>query len=235
MSTARRQPQIVALGGAGSSDGKDPKLDDYILSLSGSPRPKVCFLPTASGDADGYIVKFYENLGNRCQPSHWKLFRPGSRAARSILMEQDIVYVGGGSTVNMLAVWRAHGVAELLEEVWQAGIILAGVSAGSPCWFEAGVTDSYGKGLEPFVDGLKLLPGSNCPHYDSEAERRPAYHRFVAQRLLPGGVAADDGVGLHFTGRELAKVVSSRPEASAYRVELLNGEVSETRLSADVL
>jgi dipeptidase E len=148
-------------------------------------------------------------------------------------MDQDVIYVGGGSTPNMLAIWRVHGLEHLLREAWEAGVVMCGISAGSLCWFEAGVTDSLGKDLQPFHNGLGLLPGSHCPHYD-EPDRRSAYHRFVADGL-PGGVAADSGVGLHFVGTELAKVVTTRVEASAYRVELINGEVVETLLPAESL
>jgi dipeptidase E len=226
--------QIVALGGGGfSEDAEDQRLDDFILSLSSNPRPKVCLLPTASGDATGYIVNFYERLGRRCQPSHLRL-QERPEDPRGLLMDQDVIYVGGGSTPNMLAIWHVHGLDHVLHEAWEAGVILCGISAGSLCWFEAGVTDSLGRTLQPFNDGLGLLPGSHCPHYDNEPERRPAYHRFVAQGL-PGGLGADSGVGLHFVGTELVKVVTTRTVASAYRVELLNGQVVETRLPAELL
>jgi len=134
------------------------------------------------------------------------------------VLSQDVVYVGGGNTVNMLAVWRAHGLDTILRAAWEAGVILCGTSAGALCWFEGGTTDSMGTGLAPLHDGLGFLPGSFCPHYDSELERRPTYRKFVADGL-PGGYAADDGVGLHFQGTQLVEAVSSRPAAQAFQVK----------------
>ena len=145
-----------------------------------------------------------------------------------------MVYVGGGNTVNMLAVWRAHGLNAVLREAWEAGVVLCGVSAGALCWFEGGSTDSFGGGLSPLRDGLGLLPGSVCPHYDGEAERRPTYHDFILKGL-PGGNAADDGVGLHFVGTEFAEAISSRPDARAFRVERQGDGVIETLLSTRFL
>ena len=212
-----REPTIVAMGGGGFSTGEDSELDDYILSLTGRERPRVCFVPTASGDSDTYIVRFYEAFGaERAQPTHLPLFERRHEDIRAVLLAQDVVYVGGGNTANMLAVWRIHGVDVALREAWEAGVVLCGLSAGSLCWFEGGITDSFGP-LRDLRDGLGLLPGSHCPHYSSEAGRRSTYLRLVASGL-PGGLAADDGVGLRFAGRELAEVVSARPDARAYRV-----------------
>jgi dipeptidase E len=219
-------------GGGFSSDPENRLLDDFVLELCGAGRPRVCFLATASGDADGYICRFYDAFPvRRCLPSHLPLFaRRRDEDPRDLLLDQDVVYVGGGNTVNMLAVWRAHGVDAALREAWQRGIVLCGLSAGSLCWFEAGVTDSYG-GLDALRDGLGLVAGSHCPHYDSEPGRRPAYTRLVGEGL-PGGVAADDGVGLHYVDGRLAEVVSSRPAAGAYRVERRpHGRADETPLT----
>src|SRR5687768_17947502 len=211
---AQRPPQIVAFGGGGfSMEAGNPLLDDYVLSLTGVERPKVCFLPTASGDADHYIVRFYQAFSaERCIPSHVTLFRRdrGAPDLREQLLAQDLIYVGGGSVISLLGVWRAHGVDRILREAWEAGVVLCGLSAGSLCWFEAGVTDSFGGDLVPLRDGLGLLAGSHCPHY-SDPARRPAYHRAVAQGL-PAGVAADDGCALLYEGTDLADVVASRPD-----------------------
>ena len=226
---------IVAMGGGGFSDD-DPLIDDFILSLPGKDRPRVCFVPTASGDAAAYIERFYAAFTRRpCEPSHLPLFQPPYPPIGELLLSQDVVYVGGGSTANMLAVWRIHGIDDVLRRAWERGTVLCGVSAGGLCWFEAGVTDSLGPELVPLRDGLGLLAGSFCPHYDGEADRRPVYHRYLRDRRLPPGLAADDGVALHFVGMELAEVVCSRPGAAAYRVGADGDAVTETRIEPRVL
>ena len=226
---------IVAMGGGGFSD-EDPLIDDYILSLTGKERPRVCFVPTASGDAAAYVERFYAAFTRRpCEPSHLSLFQLPYPAIGDILRSHDVIYVGGGSTANMLAIWRLHGLDETLRQAWERGVVLAGISAGALCWFEAGVTDSLSPELVPWRDGLGLLPGSFCPHYETEPDRRPAYHRFVREQRLPPGYAADDLVALHFEGTELAEVVSAREGAAAYRVEADGEAVSETRIEPRVL
>ena len=208
---------IVGLGGGGFSDGGDA-LDEFVLGLAGPARPRICFLPTATGDSADYVVRFYEAFRERAEPSHLELFGRPRRDIRDFLLAQDVVYVGGGNTANMLAIWRVHGVDAVLREAWERGIVLAGISAGSICWFEGGVTDSFGDELAP-LPCLGFLPGSNCPHYDSEPQRRPTYRRLVDAGELPPGLAAEDGAGLHFVGAELAEAVAGRPDARAFRVE----------------
>jgi len=229
--------QIVAMGGGGFSFGPDwASLDDYVLGLTGKGRPKVCFLPTASGDSDTYIVRFYEAFPpSRAVASHLALFKRSVTDLRAFLLDQDVIYVGGGNTAAMLAIWRVHGVDAALREAWQAGVVLCGVSAGSLCWFESGVTDSFGLDLAPLSDGLGLLVDSNCPHYDGEAQRRPAYHRFIQENSLPAGIAADEGVGLRFVDTELVDVVTCRPGRRAYRVERDSTEIREIPLKARLL
>jgi dipeptidase E len=223
---------IVAMGGGGFSDG-DPLLDDFVLGLTGRERPRVCFVGTASGDSDSYTVRFYRAFRDRAEPSDLPLFATPRPDLRSILAGQDVIYVGGGNTANMLAVWRVHGLEELLREAWAAGTVLAGISAGAICWFEAGVTDSFGP-LAPLEGCLGLLAGSFCPHYDGEADRRPAFQRLVADGL-PSGFAADDGVALHFTGTELSEAVASRAGGRAFRVERGENGVVETPLAVRLL
>lgn len=225
-----KERQIIALGGGGFSEEPEcPLLDDYVLEHAGHPCPRVCFVPTASGDSQGYIDRFVAAFAaKRCEPTHLALFRRTIDDLRSFVLAQHVIYVGGGNTASLLAVWRAHGLDRILREAWEAGIVLCGISAGSLCWFEGGVTDSFGRGLQPLHDGLGLLPASHCPHY-GEPERRQAYQQHVGAGSLPGGVAAEDGVALHFVGDTLAATVSSRSSARAYSVALEGGcEVRET-------
>lgn len=213
-------PTIVAIGGGGlGRDPYDPRLDDYLLSLTGKSTPRVAFLPQASAENKDYVVRFYEKYGSRSQATYISLFNRTIKDLRSVLLAQDMIYVGGGNTANMLAIWRVHGVADILQEAWAQGIVLCGVSAGSICWFESSVTDSFGPQLAPLHDGLALLPGSNCPHYDGEVLRRPVYQELISERILPAGYAADDGVALTFRGTELHEIVSIYPNARAWRLE----------------
>lgn len=211
--------QIIAMGGGGfSMEPENPLLDQYILEQANKSRPKICFVPTASGDADSYIEKFYDffNL-QECVPSHLSLFKPPTRDLERFVLEQDIVYVGGGNTKNLLVLWKEWGLDGILKKAWEQGIVLAGLSAGSICWYEEGVTDSYGDKLEP-LQALGFLKGSHCPHYDGEIERRPTYRQFVDAGTLRAGIAADDGAAVHYIGEDIKRIVSSRPAAKAYRV-----------------
>jgi peptidase E len=215
---------IVAMGGGGfSMEPENPLLDDHVLALArqnrGRDRPRVCFVPTASGDSPSYIASFYIAFARRTEASHLPLFMRTGEDITTFLLEQDVIYVGGGNTENMLAIWRIHGVADALRAAWESGIVLTGLSAGSLCWFETGTTDSFGPALARLSGGLGLLSGSHAPHYDGEENRRPVYQRLVAEGVIPAGYAADDGAALVFRGTDLAEVVTSRPEARAYRVE----------------
>ena len=213
----------------------NPLMDAYLLGLIERARPRVCFLPSASGDADHYVVRFYRHFGaDRCEASHISLFRreQGVADLRAHLLSQDVVYVGGGSVISLLGVWRAHGLDQILREAWEAGVVLCGLSAGSLCWFAEGVTAFHG-GPER-VEGLGLLPFSNTVHYDGEPGRRPAFHDFVRDGMV-SGYAVDDGAALHFAGSELHRVVASKRGAQAYRVGAVGGEVVETALPGDYL
>ena len=211
------EPQIVAAGGLGEDD-EPGRLIEFVLGLTGKERPRVCLVPTASAETPEYIVNFYENLSGRADCSHVSFFPWPREDLREHLLSQDAVFVSGGNTANMLAVWRVHGFDQLLREAWEQGIVLAGSSAGMICWFEAGVTDSFGPQLEGMSDGLGFLAGSACPHYDAEERRRPVYQELVASGF-PAGVAADDTAALHYVGADLKEVVAIRDEARAYRVE----------------
>jgi dipeptidase E len=229
---------IVAMGGGGfSMEPDNPLVDDFVLSLSRRHPARVCFIPTASADSASYIVNFYRAFSGRCIPTDLTLFDSpllNRRPARSselaaLVAEQDVIYVGGGSTANLLALWRAHRLDVALRDAWSRGSVLSGVSAGMVCWFSGGVTDSYG-GLERLNDGLGLIAALACPHYGAN-DRRRAFHQAIAEGSAPG-YAADDGAAFHFAGSALAEVVISRPEAAAYRVEQVEGRVVETRLAA---
>lgn len=228
-------PTIALLGG-GFSDDPDTLLDDYVLERVGRPRPKVCFLPTASGDAPGYIEAFHTAFAPRaCEKSHLELFRRTVTDLRSFVLSQDIVYVGGGNTANMLAVWRVHGLDAILREAYEAGVVLCGISAGACCWFESAYSDSFGPPV-PLADGLGLLPGSLCPHYDSEPERRPGYRAAVNARALPGGWAVDDGAAGLFADGRLVDVVTRTPGATLRRVSIgEDGSVEEVAQAARTL
>jgi dipeptidase E len=230
-----RLPQIVAFGGGGfSMDPGNPLLDDYVLSATGVERPRVCFVPTASGDADHYVVRFYRTFAAMgCEPSHLSLFRRDRTAATGDpcehLLAQDLVYVGGGSVISLLGTWRAHGIDLALAEAWRRGVVLCGLSAGSLCWFAEAVTAFHGTPQR--VEGLGLLPHSNCVHYDGELCRRQEYRRFVREGMR-AGYGADDGAALHFVGTDLHRVVASRAGKRAWHVSLKGDRVVERKLPA---
>jgi peptidase E len=209
----------------------------YAMELSGQPEPRLCVLNTAIGDDANVNLWYYDRLAQTpARVRHLSLFpMPNVDDPEDLLMSQDVIFVGGGSVANMIAVWRVHGIDEILRKAWQAGVVLAGSSAGGICWFEGGTTDSFGIKLRPFTDGLGMLAGSFCPHFNSETERRPLYHRLVADGTLSGGIACDDGVGAHFVDETMREVVADRPEGAAYRVESAAGGVVETALEARIL
>ena len=223
-------------GGGFSMEAEASVLDDYVLSLAPAREPRICLLPTAGGDSEEQIRRFRIAFGDRlCEPSVLSLFRLGQHPVplREHLLAQDVIYVGGGSMINLLALWRAHGLDGILREAWQAGIVLAGLSAGSMCWFEGGITKGMGQPRP--AAGLGFLPGSNSVHYDGEPDRRPAYLEAVASGVLPAGYGVEDGVGLLFRGTRLAEVVASREGLRAYRVDAVEGIAREHELEPRVL
>ncbi len=221
---------VVALGGGGDTEDQTGLLLDYAVGVAGSARPEICLVPTATGDAADRVALFFEGrFANRAELSVARFF-PWPRAdLREHVLAQDVLLVSGGNTANLLAIWRVHGFDRIVREAWEAGVVLVGASAGMICWFEASVTDSFGPQLEGLNDGLGLLPGSACPHYDGEPLRRPRYRELVANGFPPG-IAVDDGVAVHFAGTELAEVVSCRPGAAAYRVSPGGEERLDARL-----
>ncbi|WP_230932778.1 peptidase E [Priestia sp. TSO9] len=229
--------QIIAMGGGGFSMEPDNLLlDQYILSQAHIDVPKTCFIPTASGDADNYIERFYEAFEELvCTPSHLSLFSPNFIDLKAYVLQHDILYVGGGNTrKNMLSLWKEWGLDTILKKAYEKGVILAGISAGSICWFEEGVTDSMNNKLSK-IDCLGFLTGSNCPHYDGESNRRPSYRELIASGETKEGYAVDDGVALHFKNEKLSASVSSRPTAKAYAVGRKEEEVVERELPVTYL
>jgi peptidase E len=213
--------RIIAMGGGGfNARPGDPELDRFVLEHARVATPRICLLPTASGDPDDQIERFYRAFHELpCRPSHLSLFRLGARPVdiRERLLGVDVIYVGGGSMSNLLAIWRVHKLDEILYEAWRRGIVLCGISAGSMCWFRAGVTKSHG---EPRIaGGLGFLPYSNSVHWSSEPERRNVFRRGVHAGQLPAGFGVDDGTALVFAGTELAEAVRTQRSLGAFQVE----------------
>ena len=206
------------------------------LRLTGAQRPRVCLVMTASGDDASYLARSYAALGKLgCDVDHLALFTMPNREPEEVLGRSDLVWVGGGSVANLLALWRLHGVDTAMRAAWERGTILAGVSAGSICWHVGGPTDSFGPTLRLVTDGLALLPYGNGVHYDSEEQRRPLLQRVVGDGLLPTSYATDDRIGILYEGDEAVRVIADtaadpRTGPAAYRIERVGGEVIETRL-----
>jgi dipeptidase E len=228
--------RIVACGGALFAEEAEP-LRRFIVEQARQPRPRVCFLPTATGDHPDAIARFYRVAAAMdCRPSDLPLFQREVCDLHAFLMEQDVIWVAGGNTANALAVWRVHGLDAILREAWDAGCVMTGASAGMNCWFEASVTDSFSlTKLDGLRDGLGWLAGSACPHWDAEEMRRPVYRDLVAGGF-PEGIAAEDGVGLVYDGTSFIEAVSWREDAAAFHVTRAGDEaVSEERLEARVV
>ncbi len=227
--------QIIPIGGGGFyRDAENLELEKYVLRQCGVGNPRVAFVPTASGEPDHYVASFYTaflKLG--CQPSVLTFFKR-TPDLRAFLLNQDVIYVGGGNTKSLLAVWRDWGVIELLREAWECGVVLTGVSAGAICWFEQGLTDSFSDGLRP-LSCLGFLPGSCCPHFDGEAQRRPSYHKLLSAGEIAAGVAIEDWTGVHYIGGEIHKVIASKRGARAYSMRSAHGSVQEVPLAVEFL
>ena len=207
---------IVGLGGGGDTPEQTELLYRYVLELTGKERPQLLYVPTAAADEDSAVAMFYDRFARRTEANTLLTFPYPPSDLRELVLSQDAICVSGGNTANMLAIWRVHGIDQLMREAWEQGTVLWGASAGMICWFEQGVTDSFGPQLEA-MDCLGFLPGSACPHYDGEERRRPRYRELIDAGLSEG-IAADDGVALHYAGTELQEIVSCRPGATAYRV-----------------
>jgi dipeptidase E len=228
--------QIIAMGGGALPAELDNLfLVRYFLAQTRRRKPKVAFIGAAGGDSDAGRLRFYAGFSQfECRPAHLPLFARTPRDLESFVLEQDAIFVGGGNTRSMLAVWRDWGLDRHLRTAWERGVVLGGGSAGSICWFEHGVTDSVAGPLTA-LPCLGFLPGSNCPHYDSEPLRRPAFRKLIASGTLPDGVAADDGVALHYIDGRLARVVSSRSRAKGYRLTRVGKRAVERALATRYL
>lgn len=214
-------------GGGFSEEPENLLLDSFFFSLASSEKPKVCFIPTASGDSQGYIDRFYENMTeHNVEPSHLSLFNGPIESLRDFVFDKDIIYVGGGNTRNLIVLWREWGLDKIFQEAYQAGKVVGGISAGSICWYEEGVTDSIPGELNA-LDCLGIISGSNCPHYDGDENRRPAFHRLILSGMRDG-IACDDGVAAVYENEKLVEFVSSRPLANAYFVKRVGGKIKET-------
>lgn len=236
-----RPPTIVAMGGGGFQMEPDNSLlDDHVLAVAREgtdrDRPRICLIPTASADDEVLIADFERLFAPRAEPRVLRLFKRTDDDLRSVILGQDAIYVTGGNTANLLAIWRLHGLDDVLREAWSAGVVMAGMSAGAICWFEACTTDSFGLSLRPLDGGLGMLEGSLSPHYGGEDQRRPLFQRLIGEGTLPAGYGVDDGAALVFRDRELVDVVSSDPDAAAYRVEPDGaGGATETPVRARLL
>ncbi|WP_255374707.1 peptidase E [Terribacillus sp. 7520-G] len=228
--------QVIALGGGGFSMEPDNlALDRYILSQSEEKEPRICFIPTASGDKPEYIRRFYEAFGRlTCKPCHLSLFEPLFQNLHDFVLEQDILYVGGGSTRNLLVLWQEWELDGIIAEAYQNGVILAGISAGANCWFEDGVTDPLNGPLYA-IEGLGMLSGSICPHFDGEIKRRPAYLEAIGKGTMKEGYGVDDGAALHFVDEQLIHVICSRRNTPAYKISRQGVETFEEAIPAAYL
>jgi len=220
--------QVLAMGGGGfTMKPENLKLDRYLLSMTNKNNPKVCFIPTASGDDESYTRRFYSAYKKlECETSHLSLFSPPEGDLRDFVMEKDIFYVGGGNTRNLLVLWKEWGLDKYLYEAWCNGAIMAGLSAGSICWFKQGLTDSKTGKLLP-LECLGFVGGSNCPHFDTEKGRRPSYHDAILDGSMIDGIACDDGVAAHYIDGKLERCVSSIASAKAYSIKNINGKINE--------
>lgn len=235
-----KEKHILATSGGYSWGYETPTLGPIIkygLRLTSKDNPKLCYIGTAGGDASNWIAAFYTAcIGHEVQPSHLELFTlPNVADVEAFLLNQDIIWVAGGSVANLLAVWRVHGLDTILRKAWDQGIVLAGQSAGSICWHMGGTTDSFGENLQPITNGLGFLPYGNGVHYDAHPQRRPLLQKLVADGSLPESYATDDGVALHYIGDTLHKVISDTPEKFGYRIIKTDNGIEETKLDTELL
>lgn len=231
---------ILAASTSDTFVDEQPKLGPilrYGLNLTDKKTPKLCYLGTASGDAAEWVKAFYDAcLGEDILPSHIDLFpMPNVDNIREHILGQDMIWVGGGSLANLLALWRFHGLDKILREAWENGVVLTGVSAGSICWFNGGPSDSFGPMLQPIADGLGILPYGNGVHFDQGPQRRSLLHKLVQESVYTEAYATDEGVALHFVGSTLHAVITDTPEKYPYHITQQEDGVKEEQLDAQLL
>ena len=229
---SKSERHIVAIGGGLTEDA----VVDYVLKLSGKPTPNVLFINTATGDHPDTLMRTYMRFAARgCVPTHLPLFARTPVDLEALFLAQDVIWVGGGNTKSMLAVWREYGIDKLLNKAWKHGVILSGSSAGGICWFEGCCTDSFAVNYVA-LPALGFLKGSCCPHYDGEPGRPETYQGLITSGQLGDGYAIDEGVGMHFVGKELLEVVTAKEGTGAYRVSLKkNGKIVQKTLPSRLI
>jgi len=221
--------QVIAIGGGGF--GIKANIEEYIISQSNTSKPNICFIPTASAEDKAYTVRYYSTFTKfNCNPTHLNFFQRTPRLD-SLINKQDIIYVGGGNTKSMLAVWKEWKLDKVLLKAYNRGAILCGVSAGSICWFEKGVTDSWASNLN-VIDCLGFVKGNNCPHYNSEKDREPSVHKFLNDKIIDSCYASDDGSALHFSNGELKSAVSFYEKANSYDIFIKDNKVNQKTIKA---
>ena len=227
--------QVIAIGGGGfGRNPKHNKIEKYILGQTGKDKPNVVFLPTASAEDESYIVNFYSCFSKLdCSPSHITFFQRTPRLD-SIINQADVIYVGGGNTKSMLAVWREWKLDKLLLKAYNKGKILSGVSAGAICWFQQGITDSWVSNLN-VLDCLGFLKGMACPHYQEEADRRPSVHEMLKNGKATTGYAIDGGAAVHFKSGNYFKSLQFYPDSIVYHVSMMNGGIIEKKMETTQL
>lgn len=227
--------KILSMGGGGfSMEPGNLLLDNFFFSLAQKKNPEVCFIGTASGDAEGYIERFYDYMkDHEVNPSHLSLFKAPVGSLRDYVLSKDVLYVGGGNTRNLMSLWREWGLDKIIVEAYNSGVVLGGLSAGGLCWFEEGVTDSIPGSLTKLAC-MNLIKGSFCPHYDGEADRRPSYHKLIEDGLK-SGYACDDSAAVYFENEKFIEAVCSVKEASAYYVKTENARIVEEKLQTRFL
>ncbi len=219
---------IIAIGGGGFGRSNTSYLiEKYLLNISDSKCPKICFLPTATGDNDNYIVRFYSIFTRfNCIPSHIEFFKRTTDLYNHIMM-QDVVFVGGGNTKSMLAIWNDWGMSELLNEAYNEGVVMSGVSAGAICWFTSGITDSWDNELR-ILPCLDFIRGTCCPHYDEEPSRIPYVKKILLEQKVPNCFSIEGGAAMHFIDGKPFKNVSFKNNKNTYNVYQINNSIIES-------
>ena len=230
--TNKIEGQVISIGGGGF--GLKPLIEEYIINQCNKNKPNVCFIPTASAEDKAYTVRFYSTFNKfDCKATHLNFFERTPRLD-SLINKQDIIYVGGGNTKSMLAVWKDWKLDKLLIKAYSEGAILCGVSAGSICWFEKGITDSWASNLN-VIDCLGLIKGTNCPHYNFEKNRKPTVHKMISDNVIESCVASEDGAALHYKNGKLLTSVAFYKKSNSYLITKKNNKIEESIIKSVIL